>query len=93
MRTIKMTAVVHSSAKAALFKRGAELGAVTEFLDCAMVAKTIGVSRSTVYNWRRSGLLPLPVRLGPNRVAYRRGDIDLWAAGRTTASPLKGAVA
>lgn len=29
-----------------------------------------GVSRQCLYNWRRAGILPEPVRLGPNMVAW-----------------------
>ena len=44
-----------------------------------------GVSRQTIYNWRREGLLPKPVRLGPNVVAFALEDIERFEAERPRA--------
>jgi predicted DNA-binding transcriptional regulator AlpA len=34
-----------------------------------------GISRATMYRWIEDGLLPTPVQLGPNRVAFLREEI------------------
>ena len=80
-----MTNLRSSNTKPALFQRGTEMGATAEFLDIIMLSRMLGVSRSTIYNWRNAQLLPPPIRLGPNRVSWRRGDIEKWSASREAA--------
>lgn len=47
----------------------------------AMVALS-GLSRATVYRLIASGSLPKPLQLSPNRVGFRKSDIDAWLASR-----------
>jgi len=52
------------------------------FLRIREAARYLGVSRVTVYNWQKARLLPLPIKLGPNTVGYRRSDLDAFIASR-----------
>ncbi len=42
----------------------------------------LGVSRATLWSWRRKGLFPEPVSLGPQAVAWRRCDVAAWRRRR-----------
>jgi predicted DNA-binding transcriptional regulator AlpA len=44
-----------------------------------------GVSRATLYRWIKDELLPAPVQLGPNRVAFLRHEIREALAKRPRA--------
>lgn len=41
-----------------------------------------GLPRSTVNNWRRTGIFPEPLRLGQNSIAWRQGTIEAWLNSR-----------
>jgi predicted DNA-binding transcriptional regulator AlpA len=45
----------------------------------------LGVSRTTVWAWRRAGLLPPAQRLGPNTIGWPMEIIDQWRASRPRA--------
>ena len=45
--------------------------------------RLIGVSRSTLWRWCRTGLFPAPIRLGPNSVGWRRTDVEAWLDSRS----------
>lgn len=49
------------------------------------VKRLIGLSRGTVFTLRTKGLFPAPVRLGPNRVAWRAHEIAAWIQSRPLA--------
>ncbi|MFJ2364553.1 helix-turn-helix transcriptional regulator [Pseudomonas sp. NPDC087697] len=34
-----------------------------------------GVSAATIWRWVKAGILPAPVKLGPNTTAWRVGDL------------------
>ena len=40
------------------------------------VAKIFSISESTVVRWVKQGILPQPIRLGPNRIVWCREEID-----------------
>jgi prophage regulatory protein len=46
-----------------------------------LVPGYLPVARSTLWRWVRNGTCPQPVRLGPNTVAWRVGDIRHLLAG------------
>ena len=48
----------------------------------AELCPILSVSKSTVTRWVARGTFPRPVRLGPNSVAWRRADVNLWLAER-----------
>jgi prophage regulatory protein len=53
-----------------------------ELLSRHEVARLTGLSPATVERYWREGHMPAPVRLGPNRVAWRRSELNEWIAGR-----------
>ena len=48
------------------------------------VCRVIGVSRSTLERWRRSGLFPAPQKLGPQVVGWPQATVDEWLVDRPT---------
>lgn len=46
------------------------------------VVGLVGVSRATLWAWIKSQHFPQPVRLGPNCVGWRAGEIEAWLASR-----------
>ncbi|MFT4954922.1 MAG: prophage regulatory protein [Brevundimonas sp.] len=50
------------------------------------VREIVGVSRTTAWRMQRNGLFPDPVQVSPNRVAWRKTDIDAWCQERTRRS-------
>jgi len=60
---------------------------VTEPLMTAVqVAELLAVPKTRVWSMSRRGEIPT-VRIGPREVRYRREDIDIWIARRTTSRP------
>jgi len=54
---------------------------IEEFLPWPEVHRlTGGKPRSTVWRWQKAGRFPAPVHIGPNSVAWRRSEIEAWAA-------------
>jgi predicted DNA-binding transcriptional regulator AlpA len=53
-----------------------------EYLRSGEVQKLRGVSRSTFWGWRRSGILPPSIKLSPGVEVWRRSDIIAWIAAR-----------
>lgn len=50
------------------------------------VLALVGVSKATLWRWRRDGAFPNPVQLGPNTVGWHREDVDDWLASRPLAT-------
>ena len=51
---------------------------ISEFIPKKEVAHILGISVSTVFRWSNDGVLPQPVRLGPNKTMYVRSEIDAF---------------
>jgi prophage regulatory protein len=49
------------------------------------VLRRTGLSKVTVWRWRRAGDFPRPVRLSPTVVGWVESEIDAWIAKRITA--------
>ena len=47
-----------------------------QFYRKCEVAKIFGVSESTVVRWVKQEILPKPIRLGVNRIAWHREEIE-----------------
>lgn len=46
----------------------------------------LGVSRVALWNWRRDGTFPRPIRLtGGRSIAWRVADVEGWLASRPVA--------
>ena len=48
------------------------------FLRRKEVATYFNISESTVFRWWKSGHLPSPIELGPNRTVWDKAEIDKW---------------
>jgi len=60
---------------------------VTEPLMTAVqVAELLAVPKTRVWSMSRRGEIPT-VRIGPREFRYRREDIDIWIARRTSSRP------
>ena len=46
------------------------------------VAKRLGISRTTLWRWRRQGRVPPSRQLGPNVVGWTEDEIDTWLESR-----------
>ncbi len=56
-------------------------------LTAVQVAELLAVPKTRrVWSMSRRGEIPT-VRIGPREVRYRREDIDIWIARRTTSRP------
>lgn len=53
-----------------------------EYVRAAKLAARLGVGVVTLWVWRRKGLIPPPVQLGPNVVAWEEATIRAWMASR-----------
>ena len=53
------------------------------------VESITGLSRASIYARMKSGTFPLPVRLGPNSVAWRAIDLERWIAELPIADELR----
>jgi len=51
-------------------------------LRLPQVAAMTTYSRAHIYRMMDAELFPRPIRLGPNRVAWRRSAIEAWVADR-----------
>ena len=53
-----------------------------ELLTRVQVAGMTGLSPPTIDRYRGKKIFPQPIRLGPNRVAWLRSEIDAWIRER-----------
>lgn len=62
------------------------IGTVTDALPpiCRYkdVAARLGIHRTTLHEWVRSGYFPKPAPLGPHFVAWPRQQVEDWLAER-----------
>ena len=54
----------------------------TKWLRARDLMSRYGVSRQTIYAWRRRGILPAAVQLGPNTVAWDPRAIEQFEKSR-----------
>lgn len=47
------------------------------------LAEELGVSKSTIWRWRRSGEMPAPMNLGPRFIAWERVVIEDWLKSKS----------
>ena len=48
------------------------------FLRINDLVDFLGVSRSTLWRWRKDSIIPEPVRVGKRVVLWRKADIEEW---------------
>lgn len=46
------------------------------------VEARVGVGRSTLYDWMKSGTFPKPVALGARLVGWKESDVTAWLDAR-----------
>ena len=46
------------------------------------VVRLTRLSRASIERYHRDGRFPKPVKLGPNRVAWLKSEVDSWIADR-----------
>lgn len=56
------------------------------YLTPAQFCARHNISPATALRWRKAGLGPAWVRMGPRNVSYRLSDCEAWAAGSTFVS-------
>jgi prophage regulatory protein len=49
------------------------------------VLQLVGVSRPTLWEWRRKGIFPRPRQLGPNTIGWLADDVEKWMQSRPSA--------
>lgn len=55
-----------------------------EIWRVAKVMQTVGMKRSSFYAEVNEGRFPLPVKLGPRAVGWRKSDVMRWIAAAPT---------
>lgn len=48
------------------------------FVRANELSNYLGVSPSTLWRWRKNGILPAPIHIGPRVVGWRTRDIKVW---------------
>lgn len=48
------------------------------FVRPAELAAALGVSTVTLWNWRRNGVLPEPMNLGPRFIGWHKDVLNSW---------------
>ncbi|HAA96535.1 MAG TPA: transcriptional regulator [Alteromonas macleodii] len=48
------------------------------FVRANELSNFLGVSPSTLWRWRKNGILPAPIHIGPRVVGWRIRDIKVW---------------
>lgn len=54
---------------------------VTELLDVYEVAKLLKVSRSSVWSWSKSRIIPPPIKVGPKTTRWRIEQLQDYLDG------------
>jgi len=56
--------------------------ATGRYLRQREILQLVGVSRPTLWDWRRKGLFPQPRRLGPNTIGWLESEVQEWLQTR-----------
>ena len=56
--------------------------ATGRYLRQREILQLVGVSRPTLWDWRRKGLFPQPRRLGPNTIGWLESEVQEWLSSR-----------
>lgn len=55
---------------------------VTYYLTVEQVAARLGVSRDSIWRWKRNGTFPKAVKLGGRTTRWKLADVEAWEASR-----------
>ncbi|ENG6107238.1 MULTISPECIES: helix-turn-helix transcriptional regulator [Serratia] len=58
-----------------------------ELLTTKQVCALTTLSRMTIWRYEQSGLFPSRIKIGIQRVAWRKSDIEVWIASRLNVAP------
>jgi len=64
----------------------AEAATVRPMIRMSEVARTLSVTRMTIYRWIAKGEFPTPVDLGGNAVAFYEDEVAEWQKKKEAAS-------
>lgn len=56
------------------------------YLKVTEVAEMLGVSRSTIWRWRKVGFLPTAYKINDRMIRWKEDDIKDWVEMRTRAN-------
>ncbi|WP_411993365.1 helix-turn-helix transcriptional regulator [Agarivorans sp. DSG3-1] len=48
------------------------------FIRSNELSEALSISHSTLWRWRKAGVVPEPIALGPRIVGWRTSDIQNW---------------
>jgi prophage regulatory protein len=51
---------------------------MTTIIRINELAQRLGVSKSTLWRWRKAQIVPHPLSLGPRMVGWRATEIEAW---------------
>lgn len=52
------------------------------FIRAKELSDALGISLSTLWRWRKAGVVPEPIALGPRIVGWRTSDIQNWLSNQ-----------
>ena len=56
------------------------IGPTPLLLDAPEAASLLRISRATFWKWHSSGRVPLPIRLSPRVVRWRKDELEAWVS-------------
>ena len=48
------------------------------YMTASQVSEALGVSIPTIWRWARAGIIPAPLKLGPNTSRWSSAEIDAF---------------
>ena len=48
----------------------------SNFISKKEVARKLNISPSTVFRWPKTGIIPPPIRLGPNTISWDENELN-----------------
>ena len=47
------------------------------------LTQLLGISRSSIHNWTKTGQFPKPIKLGPRAIGWWSDEIEAWIKNRS----------
>lgn len=58
------------------------MGWSSDFISVDELCAALDIDRATLYRWRRKGIGPAEIKLGRQKVLFKREDVDKWLTER-----------